>query len=62
VEHNSIEGVWTFVYFSYSKNAKKAVGYLKIGGLDMTRVEIEANHKSVFYLQFMFGGKQVEGK
>ena len=57
IAHNSAEGVWTFVYFSYSKSAKKAVGYLKVGSLDINQVQIDANHKSIFYLHFIFGGK-----
>jgi hypothetical protein len=49
------EGVWTFVYFAYAE--KKAVGYLKLGGLPVKRIQIDAVHKTAYNLQFIFGGK-----
>jgi hypothetical protein len=38
---------------------KKATGFAKIGGLEFNSINIDASHKSIFDLQFIFGGKQV---
>ncbi len=32
---------------------------MKIGGLATNQIKIDANHKSVFYLHFLFGGRLV---
>lgn len=29
VRHQDIEGVWTYIYFSYSESHRKAVGFIK---------------------------------
>ena len=57
IDHEDIEGVWSFVYYSYSTQYKKAVGYIKIGGLAMKHVTIETIHKKSNYLLFTFAGK-----
>jgi hypothetical protein len=35
VPYGSIEGVWTFVYFSYTNRVSKAVGFIQYGGGDI---------------------------
>jgi hypothetical protein len=29
---DDIEGLWTYIYYSYGKNVTKAVGFAKFGG------------------------------
>lgn len=31
VNYGDIEGVWTYVYYSYSRDARRAVGFVKYG-------------------------------
>lgn len=44
VEYSDIEGVWSFVYFSYSNQHKKVVGYLKVGASPFRVVTIKTTH------------------
>jgi hypothetical protein len=57
IDHNDLEGIWTFIYYSYSSNHKKVVGYVKIGGLPIRTILIDTVHRKANYLLFKFGGK-----
>ena len=35
---DDIEGIWTYIYYSYSVEAKKAVGFLKFGNKEFESV------------------------
>lgn len=56
VAHEDIEGLWTYVYFSYSKQSSKVVGFLKYGDQAAKRVEFNAAHPDPKFLRFILGG------
>jgi hypothetical protein len=59
VDYGDIEGVWTFIYFSYSAKTKRVVGLIRFDGdADTKRFEIETDHGKVEYLHWKVGGKQ----
>ncbi|CAD8058815.1 unnamed protein product [Paramecium sonneborni] len=59
IPYADIEGVWTFVYFSYSQVDKKAVAFIKYDdNAELQRRDIVCNHGEVEYLKLMIGGKQ----
>jgi hypothetical protein len=52
IPYADIEGVWTFVYFSYSKDEKKAVVFLKYDdNTEIMRRDIPCYHGEVEYLK-----------
>jgi hypothetical protein len=53
-----IEGVWTYVYYSYSKPGSKAVGIIQYGQSEPQRIQHDVTHPSVSYLNFILAGKQ----
>lgn len=36
---DNLDGVWTYIYYSYSAEKKKAVAYIKFGDSDIQKVE-----------------------
>jgi hypothetical protein len=38
VNYGDIEGVWTYIYYSYSVALKRAVGFVKYGSAQANRV------------------------
>lgn len=54
-----IEGLWTFVYFSYSRNARRAVGFAQYGpAATPVRIQSDVTHPDHSQLKFVLGGKQ----
>lgn len=56
VNFGDIEGVWTFIYYSYSVNAGRAVAFVKYGDAKVERVQIEAKNPVTDYLRLVVGG------
>ena len=54
-----IEGLWTYVYYSYSLRLKKAVGHVKVGTSKLESFSIPATHNSPTFLRMIIGGKHV---
>jgi hypothetical protein len=52
----SIEGVWTFFYFSHSKTLKRSVGFVKYGLVATNRVQFDVEHSTNNYLRLIIGG------
>ena len=59
VPYGDIEGVWTYIYFSYSGKTNTAVGLIKYTGEEFKRVEIPATHEKPTFLRFVLGGNDV---
>jgi hypothetical protein len=53
-----IEGLWTFLYFSFSKQVNRAVGFIKYDGSEPKRIQFDVQHPAITYLKFILGGKQ----
>lgn len=54
-----IEGLWTFVYFSHSKNVKRSVGFIQYGpAATPVRIQSDVTHPDHGLLKFVLGGKQ----
>lgn len=54
-----IEGLWTYLYFSYSGRLKKAVGLAKFGASGkVAQVTMDVTHDIPTYLRLVVGGKQ----
>ena len=51
-----IEGVWTYVYYSYSADANKAVAFIKYGNDDIKTSVHVTTHTPTKYLRFILGG------
>lgn len=56
-----IEGLWTYIYYSYSEDKSKAVALIKYGGADIIGEKIEVNHPDTKYVKFVLGGND-EGR
>lgn len=53
-----IEGLWSYVYFSYSGRLRKAVGLVKFGSSGKTdTVIMDVTHDIPTYLRLIVGGK-----
>jgi hypothetical protein len=59
IPYGDIEGVWSYVYFSYSSKVNQAVGFIKYGTSDVQRVEIAVTHNSPKFLRFLLGGNDL---
>lgn len=51
-----IEGLWTFVYYSYSADENKAVAFIKYGDGDIQSITHKTTHPAVKFLKFILGG------
>lgn len=51
-----IDGLWTFVYYSYSAKEKKAIGFIKFGEQEIKKVVFDVQNPSTKYLKFTVGG------
>jgi hypothetical protein len=56
VNYGDIEGVWTYVYYSYSVDAKRAVGFVKYANQSPKRIEMGVQHPTTKYVKFILGG------
>lgn len=54
--YKDIEGLWGYVYFSYSGAQKKAVGIVQFEGQQPEVVEINAVHLPAQFIKFKIGG------
>jgi hypothetical protein len=55
-----IEGLWTYVYYSHGKQAKKSVGFIQYGNQGKpTRIQHAVQHPLVTYLKFILAGKHL---
>ncbi|CAD8140693.1 unnamed protein product [Paramecium octaurelia] len=52
----NLDGVWTYIYYSYSSEKKKAVAYIKFGENDFKKVEHEVTHPTTKFVRFTVGG------
>ncbi len=59
IAYDDIEGVWTYIYFSYSSKQNLAVGLIKYGNGDFKSVEINVSHGVPTFLRFILGGNDV---
>lgn len=53
-----IEGVWTFIYFSYKEG--RAVAFTQFGNDDPRRSTLSATNPEVAFLRFTLGGKHLD--
>ena len=62
VPYGDIEGVWTFVHYSYSEKKRKAVGFIRYGHKgEMKKVSFDVAHLPMdTYAKFIFGGTHVK--
>ena len=51
-----IEGLWTYVYYSYSEQAKKAIGLIKYGKGEFNIINHDTIHEKTKYVKFILGG------
>jgi hypothetical protein len=58
VPYGDIEGVWTFVYYSYSNKKRKVVGFIRYAHKgELKKVEFNAAHLPMdTYAKFILGG------
>lgn len=57
---DDIEGLWTYIYYSYNAELNKAVGFIKYGSQDFQRVVHETTHPLTKYLRFILGGNDAK--
>jgi uncharacterized iron-regulated membrane protein len=55
-----IEAVWTYLYFSHSKVAKRTVAFIKYGEAGPQRIAWDLSHPVFNFVQFVLGGKQFQ--
>lgn len=59
INTGDIEGIWTYIYYSYSLRVKKATAFLKIGPSGKVQSQsMEVTHTVPTYLNLIMGGKQ----
>jgi len=51
-----IDGVWTYIYYSYSVEQKKAVGFIKFGEDDVKKIVHTVTNPLTKFLKFTIGG------
>ena len=52
-----IEGLWTFIYYSYSTKEKRAVGFINFGDDVYKKIVHNVVHPKITYLKLTIGGK-----
>jgi hypothetical protein len=60
VTYGDIEGVWTYVYFSYSGKLNQAVGFIKYGTEEVKKVEFSVTINPPKFLRLLIGGNDVK--
>ena len=51
-----IEGLWTFLYYSYSFDDGEAIGLIKYGNKDIETITHKTVHARTKYVRFILGG------
>lgn len=51
-----IEGLWTYVYYSYSSDENKAVAHIKYGNQEIQTKTLPTTHQMTKLLRFILGG------
>lgn len=52
-----IEGLWTYIYYSYSTDKNRAVGFIKFGSDDAIKsIRHDTTHPDNKYVRFILGG------
>ena len=59
IPYEDIEGVWTYVYFSYSGKLNQAVGFIKYGDGEVKKVDFQVTIAQPTFLRFILGGNDV---
>jgi hypothetical protein len=44
IPYGDIEGVWTYVYFSYSNRLRKADGFIRYGNGEIQNTQFDVSH------------------
>ena len=57
MNYGDIEGVWTYIYYSYSVPLKRAVGFVKYATDEPKRIQFDVTHPVTNFLRFVLGGK-----
>ncbi|CAD8123997.1 unnamed protein product [Paramecium sonneborni] len=60
IEYGDIEGVWTYIYFSYSSITSQAVGFVKYTGKEPQSVTFDVTHDKPTYLRLIIGGSDLK--
>ena len=60
IDFGDIEGVWTYVYFSYSSITNQAVGHIKFSGKEPQSVTFDVTHDKPEYLRLIIGGSDLK--
>lgn len=50
-----IEGVWCYLYYSFSKQSKRVVGFIRYGDAAPQRTQFDTLHPIPMALQFLVG-------
>jgi hypothetical protein len=53
---DDIEGVWSYLYYSHGKAAKRSVGFIKYGDAAPQRIQHDVQHPALQYLKFVLAG------
>jgi len=56
-----IEGVWTYIYYSYSDDKSRALGFIKYGNADFKSIRHDVTHPNTKFVRFVLGGND-EGR
>lgn len=60
VNFDDIEGVWTYVYYSYSMKQQRAVGFIKYTNEEkVRRIQFDVEHPYTQQLKFVLGGRDL---
>ncbi|CAD8155329.1 unnamed protein product [Paramecium pentaurelia] len=51
------DGIWTYIYYSYSVEKKKAVAFIKFGSGDLIKVIHQVSNPSTNWVRFTISGK-----
>jgi hypothetical protein len=51
-----IEGLWTYIYYSYSDDKARAVGLIKYGTDDIKAIRHDVTHPGTKRVKFILGG------
>lgn len=58
VDFGDVEGVWTYVYFSYSSTEQQAVSWVKYQREEAVSLSFKVKHEVPSYLRFILGGQE----
>lgn len=57
--NSNLDGMWTYVYFSYSRKLRSAVGMLQNQGESVSTIQMDVVHPVPTNLRFVLGGSNV---